>query len=66
MPRQDDNASDNFRPYENEKSILIVQNIEKNHRNLVEKTLKTENYIRNNLSEHILQDELLGNKSSFF
>ena len=46
MPGKDDNASDNFGLYEDEKSILEVQDIEGDHRDLVGKSLDTRNRIR--------------------
>lgn len=50
MPGQDGNISDNSRPHENEKSTLKKQDIKKNYRNFVSKSLDTENYIKNMLS----------------
>ena len=41
MPQEDDNASDNFGIYEDEKSTPEVQDIEKDHRDLVSKSSGT-------------------------
>lgn len=48
MLREDNNVLNNFEPYKDEKSILEEQNIEKNHKDLVDQSLNTRNYIRNN------------------
>ena len=59
--REDNNRSDNFRSYENEKCTPKVQDIEKDHRDLVDKSSDTGSHVR---VERIPQDELLGNGSS--
>ena len=41
MPREDDNVSENFGPYKDEKSIVEVQNIGKDHRDSVSKSSDT-------------------------
>ena len=61
IPGEDDNALDNFGPYEDEKSTPKVQNIEKNHRDLVGKSSNTRSCAR---VERTPQDELLGSESS--
>ena len=66
MPREDDNSSENFEPYEDKKSILEEQKIESNHRDLVVETLDTESHVRNGLSKHTPQGWLPANKSSSF
>lgn len=46
------NISDDFWPYKNKKFILKAQNIEKDHKILIDKSLDTKNYIKNNLSKY--------------
>ena len=46
MPAEDNNTSDNFGPYEDEKSTLEAQDIEKDHKNLVDKSSDTKNCVR--------------------
>lgn len=53
MSGEHNNISDNFQPYIDKKSTLKEQDIEKDHRNLVDKSLDTGRYIRDNLSKHI-------------
>lgn len=58
MLGDNNNELDNFRPYENEKSRLQDQDIEKDHRNSG-KSSDTRSYRKNGLSRCIPQDELL-------
>ena len=51
MPEEDNNLSKNFELHENEKFILKKQKMEKDHRDLVNKSLST----RNDLLKHTLQ-----------
>ena len=60
MLEEDNNVADNFKSYEDEKSISKVQNIEKDHRDLVGKSSDTGNCTR---AEHTLQDGLLESES---
>ena len=46
MPGEDDNALDNFGPYENEESTPKTQNIEGDHRDLVGKSWDTRSRAR--------------------
>ena len=46
MPRENDNASDNFEVYEDEKSTPEVQDIEKDYRDLVGKSSDTKSRTR--------------------
>lgn len=64
IQRENDNKSDNFGSYENEKSTLEKQDMEKYHKNLVGKISNTESHIRDSLSRRILQDELFANELS--
>lgn len=59
---EDNNVLDHFGPYENEKSTLKVQNIEENHSDLITQSSDIGGSIKNSLSEHIPQDELLKSK----
>ena len=61
MPEEDNNALDNFRPYEDERYMLEVQDIERDHKNLVGKSSDTESCAR---VGYILPDGLLENESS--
>ena len=38
MPEEDDNASDNFGPYEDEESTPEMQDMERNHKNSIAKS----------------------------
>ena len=53
IPREDNNTSKNFKPYKDEKSTLKKQNIEKDHINLVGKSLDTGNCVRDGLLGYI-------------
>ena len=57
--REDNNASDNFSPYEDNESTPEVQNIERDYRDLVGKSSNTRSRAR---AGRIPQDGLLGNK----
>ena len=46
MPGEDDNTSDNFGSYENEKSTPEAQDIEKGYKDLVGKSSDTRNCTR--------------------
>ena len=61
MSGKDDNRSDNFGSYKDEKSISEAQDIEKDYRDLVGKSLVTGNHAR---AKHTLQDGLLRSESS--
>lgn len=53
MPGENNNALENFRPYEDEESTLEELNIEGNHRNLIGKSFNPENCAKKNLSGRI-------------
>lgn len=59
MPEKDNDVLENFGPYENKEPILKEQEIEKDQRNFVRKSLNTESFTREVLSEHIFKAELL-------
>ena len=61
MRGEDDNASDNFEPYEDEDSKSKVQNIEEDHKNLVGKSSDIRRRAREGRTP---QDELLGSELS--
>lgn len=50
---KDSNASDNFRPYKNDKFTLEIQDIEKDHRDLVRKITNIGSHVKDSLSGHI-------------
>ena len=64
MLEEDNNISDNFGLYKDEKFISEAQNIERNHRDLVSKSSDTRSHARNKLLECTFQDGLLRSKSS--
>lgn len=47
MPRKNKNTLNHWEPYENKKFILKEQNIEKNYKDLVSKSLDTRNRAKN-------------------
>lgn len=51
MAKENVNISENFWLYKDEKSTLEKQNIKKNHKDLVGKSLDTKNYAKNGLSK---------------
>ena len=60
---EDDNVSDNFGPYKNDKSKPKMQDIKGDHRDWVGKSLNTGSRAR---VKHTLQDRLLRNELSSF
>ena len=66
IQREDNNALENIRPHEDEKSIRKEQDIEQDDRNLVSKRLDSESHIKNGLSRYIAQDVLLASELSSF
>lgn len=48
--RKDNNVIEIFWPYKDKKSTLKKQNIKKDHRNLMDKSLNIKNYIKDGLS----------------
>ena len=54
IPEDDDNISENFEPYKDEKFTLEEQNIEGDYINLVGKSLDIGSHARNGLSRCIL------------
>lgn len=66
IPGEDDNTLENFGPNKNYKSTLKKQNIEKDYRNLIEKSLDTRNHVKNGLSGYTYQDRLFTYELSLF
>lgn len=64
--RKDNNTSDNYRPYLDTKSIHDKQDIRRDHRDLVSKSLDTSSYARNSVLECCRQDRLLTSELSLF
>lgn len=54
IPREDNNALENFKSHEDEKLKLEGQNIERDYRNLIGKSSDIESHIKDNLSGYIL------------
>ncbi len=50
IPEDNKNTSENFMPHEDEKSIFLEQDIEKDYRNLVGKSLDTGICVKDGLS----------------
>ena len=63
---EDDNASENFGPHEDEKSTLEEQDIERDHTYLINKSLDIRCCARDGLLERTPQDGLLASESSSF
>lgn len=66
MPKEDNNAIENFGSQEDEKSILEEQKIEKDHKNLIGKSLNTESHAKNGLLRRTFQNKLLASELSLF
>lgn len=66
IPGEDDNILENFGSYENEKSTLKEQDIEKNHEKLAGKSSNTRSCVKNGLSGHTPQDKLFTSELSSF
>lgn len=62
IPGEDDNVSENFGSYKDDK--LEKQDIEGDHRNLVGENLNTGSYVRDSLSECLFQDAILASELS--
>ena len=60
MPKKDENVSDNFGPYKDEKSRLKAQDIKGNHKDMVNKCSDTRSRAR---IRRTFSDGLLGSKS---
>lgn len=54
IQRKNDNTLDNFRFYEDKKSILEVQDIKRDYRDLVDENSDTRNRTKNGLSERTI------------
>lgn len=52
MLEKNNNASDNFKLYEDEESITKEQDIERDYKDLVSKNSDTRSCVRDNLSRH--------------
>lgn len=63
IPKKNDDISKNLGFYMNEEFTLKEQEIKRDHKNLVDKSLDIRNYARNGLSGHIPYPRLLTNKS---
>ena len=61
MPKKDDNSSDNFGLYEDEKSTPEAQDIERDHKDLVGESSDTGSHTR---AGHAPYNELFGNELS--
>lgn len=59
IPKEDDNTSKHFGFYKDKKSTIKKQYIEKCYRNLVNKSLNIESYVKNSLSKHTFSNKLL-------
>ena len=59
ISEENDNSSNNFRPYKNEKSTLEAKDIEKNHIDWISKSSATKKHAKDSLSVYISQDGLL-------
>ena len=64
IPGDDENASENVGPHEDEESTLEEQDIEEDHRNLGGKSLNTKSRVKNGLSRRTSQAGLLGSELS--
>ena len=64
MPGEDNDVTENFRLYENEESKLKKQEMERDQRDLVGKSLDTRSNARDGLSELSFQAGLFASKSS--
>lgn len=49
---KNNNVLKNFGPYKDKKSILEKQKMEKDHKNLIGKSLDTKSYAKNSLLKH--------------
>lgn len=58
MLKEYDNASNNFWLHVDEESILKKQNLKKDNRDLVDKSLEVRSCAKDSLSGHTSQDEL--------
>lgn len=66
MPRENDDASENSWLYEDEESILEKQNIKRDYRDLVSKSLNTGSSARDGLLRRIFSDRLYTSELSSF
>lgn len=66
MLEKNDNILKNYVLYKNKISILEEQNIEKDYRDWVDKSLDIRNYKKKSLLEYIPQIKLFINKSLLF
>ena len=64
IPREENNISENFGLHEDEKLTLEEQDIEKNHKNMVGKSLDIGSHTRDGLSGHTPQDGLFAREFS--
>ena len=64
IPEEDNNASENFGPHEDEESVLEDQDIEEDHTNLIGKNLDIRSRARDGLSRRTPQNGLFANESS--
>lgn len=62
MPREDNNALENFVPHKDKKSILEKQDIKKDYRDLIGKSSDTRSHARDDLSRCTPQNRFLANE----
>lgn len=62
MTRGGDNALEYFRPHENEQYILSEQNIERDHRDFMDKNIHNAICVRDCLSKRTSQDNLFASE----
>lgn len=66
MQEKDNDTLENFEFADDKKSVLKEVKIEKNHKDLVHKSCNTKSHVRNGLSRHTTQAELLASELSSF
>lgn len=66
IPKKNDDISENFGSYEDEKSKLEEQDIKGDHKNSVGKSLDIESHAKNGFSGHMPQDGVHASELSSF
>lgn len=64
IPKKNNDASENFKPYENEEFTLKEQKMEWDYRNLVNKSLDIESCRKDSLLKYTSQARLLASELS--
>lgn len=64
MSEKDNNVSKTFGFYKDNESTLKKRNIEKDYKNLVDKSLNDKSYVKDCLSKCTLQNKFFANKLS--